>query len=206
MTIPKKYRGFTLMELTIVVSILAILALIILLGLNPMSQINKGFDSRRRNDLHKLKIAFEDYYADHDCYPPKTVLEQCGSAILKPYLSVIPCDPNDGSPYDMKIIPDNSVCPQQYAIYAPILSFYDKDVNEIPGCPQTLAVSSPNMTSKDLAVGCGAPELCYYLYGCVNGACVQVGEANQAACGPTWCYPDCSGNNCSNPVNFCVAK
>lgn len=206
----KNHRGFTLSEVMIVVSILVIISILLLIGLNPMAQFLKGFDTRRKDDLHKLKIAFEAYYADHECYPPKTVLDQCGSAVLKPYLNAIPCDPDDGLPYDLAIYPDNSVCPQQYAIYAPIMSFYDKDANNIPGCPKTIAVNSPDMENVDISAGCGVSRECYYLYGCVRGACVQVAEGGTSVCSPTYCESDCGGVQCSAKnlqdeyVNECV--
>ena len=119
---------------------LLFLALPLFTTINPIAQIFKGYDTRRKADLAMLKTAFESYYADYDCYPPATILNNCGGADLQPYLSQIPCDPNDKTPYKIFTLPEGSACPQKYAIYAPILSFFDKLADSIPSCPQTFAV------------------------------------------------------------------
>ena len=67
-------------------------------------QLQKARDSRRKSDLLKIKVAFENFYNDNDCYPSADVLENCGGKSpsnheLSPYLQNIPCDPADGSHY-----------------------------------------------------------------------------------------------------------
>ncbi|PIP14675.1 hypothetical protein COX47_03920 [Candidatus Roizmanbacteria bacterium CG23_combo_of_CG06-09_8_20_14_all_35_49] len=61
--------GFTLMELLIVIAIIAILATIAIVLLNPMQQISKAQDGRRKNDLATFQKVLEDYYNDKGCYP-----------------------------------------------------------------------------------------------------------------------------------------
>jgi prepilin-type N-terminal cleavage/methylation domain-containing protein len=96
----KKTRGFTLIELLVVVTILALLIIGALLSLNKNR--DKATDAKSKSDLSRLKIAFEDYYNDKNCYPPAEWFdgtEDCGSSSLKPYLAQIPCDPRTGKPY-----------------------------------------------------------------------------------------------------------
>ena len=60
-------RGFTLIELMIVVAIIAILATI---GLTVYSGVQRGArDSKRQADLQEIQKALEQYYASHRFYP-----------------------------------------------------------------------------------------------------------------------------------------
>lgn len=192
----KLHSGFTLAEISIVVTIVVILALAVLIGLNPIAQIVKGYDTRRKADLAMIKTAFESYYADHDCYPAASILTHCGGTDLRPYLNTIPCDPNDNTPYKIYTVPENSDCPQQFAVYAPILAFFDRLANTIPTCPKTYAVYSSDMLNADIIAGCSGVKSCARKYGCQNGYCVVVAEDTQVACSPWSCDPDC-GLDCS---------
>ena len=192
-----KSSGFTLMELLVVITVIIVLGIALLVSINPMSQILKGFDTRRKSDLNKIKIAFEAYYSDHDCYPPSSVLSQCGSAALEPYLSSIPCDPSSKAAYKIKILPENSSCPQQFAVYASTASLFGS--SNITGCPNTYAIYSSNMGSLDLIRGCGTTtQTCNIIYGCVSGACTIIGVDQLVTCrnGTSSCDTDCGGLNC----------
>jgi prepilin-type N-terminal cleavage/methylation domain-containing protein len=196
-----KQKGFTLTELLIVVSIIVVLGLAILVGINPLSQIFKGYDARRKSDLSRIKIAMEAYYSDHDCYPAFPLKDAqlrpsyaCGSDILKPYLDSMPCDPNTKTPYTIYVTPIGSTCPQQFAVYAQIYSFFDSQANNIDYCPKTIAFSSPGMLNTDIIFGCSFQEVCKVLYGCVDYACVVVAEDGKSPCRYDWCESDCNGN------------
>lgn len=207
----KIHPGFTLAELLIVVSIVVILGIIALIGINPSAQIFRGFDTRRRADLNKIKIAFEGYYSDKGCYPPASVLSQCGSNALSPYLPSIPCDPNDGTPYKIKIVPEDSVCPQAFAIYTTLYSFFSKLSTQIDNCPDTFAVYSENMNNVDLIQGCSGVLTCVNKYGCINGSCALVAVDQPAPCRPSYCDSDCGEVNCQQTnksgrfINECVS-
>lgn len=102
-----KSRGFTLIEILVVFSIIAILT--ILGFMSWKAQIDKANDARRKADLERLRIAFEDFYNDYNCYPPAGVLDpdfldNCGGGDLKPYLDKIPCDPVTRKPYVFQLI------------------------------------------------------------------------------------------------------
>lgn len=62
-----KKRGFTLIEMLLVVSIIALLASMILVGLGGARA--KARDSRRIADLHNIQNALELYYAKYGFYP-----------------------------------------------------------------------------------------------------------------------------------------
>jgi prepilin-type N-terminal cleavage/methylation domain-containing protein len=56
-----KAKGFTLMELLIVIAILAILSVALVLMLNPAETLRKGRDSQRMSDLATMKTAIGLY-------------------------------------------------------------------------------------------------------------------------------------------------
>ncbi|KKT61890.1 MAG: hypothetical protein UW56_C0016G0024 [Candidatus Collierbacteria bacterium GW2011_GWD1_44_27] len=206
------WRGFTLAELLIVISIIAILAVLILLTLNPFSYIKKAYDTERKTDIHKIKNALENYFADHDSYPPnlQTILADCDGNSLGPYLEKIPCDPNTKQAYPSYTIPEDSTSPQSYAIYAPTTSTNFPDANIIPQCRDTLISSSPGMKNIDIIKGCGGtPPPCYIYYGCKSGACVIVTMDGDVTCYPSSCDTDCGAGDvpietfCSSPNAEC---
>ena len=96
----KKRRGFSLIEVLVVVGILALLLII---GFQQFgTQMAKGRDARRKADLDKIKKVYEDYASDYNQYPPFGTLDTCGDSTgtaLEKYLNEIPCDPANGSPY-----------------------------------------------------------------------------------------------------------
>lgn len=63
----KKNRGFTLMELLIVMVILSILVAIATGTYTTSSK--RGRDNRRKNDLRNIATALESYYSDKGTYP-----------------------------------------------------------------------------------------------------------------------------------------
>lgn len=99
--LPARWRGFTLMELLIVVAIIGILASIAMASY--ITAQKKGRDSRRINNLKEVQSAWEQYYADNNSTYPAT----CGFSVTPTpgvmsgvYLPVgYPIDPKSGSPY-----------------------------------------------------------------------------------------------------------
>lgn len=113
-------RSFTLVELLIIIGLIAILVAALIVLIDPLHQIYKSEDARRKSDLATLNKAMEDYYNDKGCYPKpedicydtpinicsgigafKTVQSKtcniCGfestSPSFAPYLNQLPCDP-----------------------------------------------------------------------------------------------------------------
>lgn len=69
-------RGFTLIELLIAIAIIGILASGLLLLVNPVAQIQKANDARRKSDLGQIQKGLEQYYNDHNQYPISTASYQ----------------------------------------------------------------------------------------------------------------------------------
>lgn len=107
------------MELLIVIALIALIAVVALVLFDPMQQIGKGYDAKRKHELADLQKVMEDYYNDKGCYPkpadicydsPINICTGAGSRVLEsqtchicgnesnsppfsPYLSRLPCDP-----------------------------------------------------------------------------------------------------------------
>jgi len=94
-------RGFTLIEILIVVAIIAILASVVLVGLGPTQQA--GRDARRLSDLHEVQNGLELYYNKNGAYPipnPAT-WAQLSTALNGAGVGVnsVPNDPSSGKNY-----------------------------------------------------------------------------------------------------------
>lgn len=200
--------GFTLAEILIVITILTILGLTVLIGVNPMMQFLRGYDTRRKADLYKIKIAFEAYYADHDCYPSLDILNSCGSNALEPYLATIPCDPSSQKPYTLYIgTNENPTCPQKIAVYASLANKFDPKGDEIKFCPDTIAATLGEMTYLETVTGCSSRVYCSDWYGCQSGACILVARDAFPSCSPsTNCDNRCGAPSNQTPEEFCSKK
>ncbi|HMO78810.1 MAG TPA: type II secretion system protein [Candidatus Paceibacterota bacterium] len=63
-----KNKGFTLLEILIVIAILTILFAIITIYLNPPYIFSKSYDSQRLTDSNTLEKAIQQYFIDHKNY------------------------------------------------------------------------------------------------------------------------------------------
>ena len=147
----KKYtRGITMIETLVVLVIVGILGTVGMLTLN-VSRVSAR-DAERKADLEKIKVAFEDYYSDNNCYPPAGSLDTCDSSALAPYLSAVPCDPQHDTPY--VYYPLSNTC-AGYRLYASLERTDDESIAAL-GC--------------DGATGCGCGN--GYNYGVSAGTTV----------------------------------
>ena len=98
-------KGFTLMELIIVIGIISML---MLMGIGSYSNIQRSArDTRRMSDLKELRTALYSYYADEGSYPDGTstgsfCTPDCGTSVTDPtnwillsteYVNPLPIDP-----------------------------------------------------------------------------------------------------------------
>jgi prepilin-type N-terminal cleavage/methylation domain-containing protein len=127
----RNISAFTLIEILIVITILAILITIGALLLT--NNINKGNDAKRKADLQRISVAFEEYYTDHNCYPLGDVLKTCGGNGLAPYLNNIPCDPIYNSPYCYLPDTDKPTCFQKFNILTTLKYLADPAIAQL-GC------------------------------------------------------------------------
>jgi prepilin-type N-terminal cleavage/methylation domain-containing protein len=130
--------SFSLMELLIVIAIVALVAAAAFALLNPKRQIEKAWNSKRKNELNLLKKVLEEWYNDKNCYPdgqkicydwdPSITDTQgnpychiCGTeasnpADLSSYLPRAPCDPEHPNKEYLYSY-ENSSCPKWYRVY-----------------------------------------------------------------------------------------
>jgi len=62
-------KGFTLIEMLIVIAVIGILAVAVLSAINPVEQMKKARDTRRRSNAAELLNGLERYYTTHEEYP-----------------------------------------------------------------------------------------------------------------------------------------
>lgn len=92
-----KQKGFTLIELMIVVLIIGILSGVTLGVLNSGGIRQKAKDTQRTADIKRIQTALELYFSDHRGYPKTSgwVSANSGlSALIGPYIDKIPTDPS----------------------------------------------------------------------------------------------------------------
>lgn len=148
----KNNYAVSLIEVVLVMAILLLLLAGVYFAVR--TQVGKGQDAKRKDDLERIKVAFEDYYNDNGCYPTPDMIDDCDSNELSPYLNRIPCDPVSGDPY--KMITDqygSDACPTWYKVYTKMENTDDVNIVKL-GCQEGCqidgdtyhyGVSSPNV-------------------------------------------------------------
>lgn len=154
-SLKEESSGFTLVELIITLSILGVILMWMLLSFKPLTQICKAKDARRKADLNKIQNVLEDYYNDHNCYPPSFICKES----FKPYFSEIPCDPDGGS-YGYSVAEG---CSQWYRLYAKLCYKEDPDIVKVgcrTGCgPAGTSDYNYGVASTNVALEIGSEEL-----------------------------------------------
>lgn len=123
MNIRNSKSGFTLIEILLVIGIIAVLATVVIVSLDPATRFKNARDARRFSDIQSILSATQQYIVDHKgALPPSldTTEKQLGtdssgcdmtyglcsanpsycldlSTELAPYLKSIPYDPQNGS-------------------------------------------------------------------------------------------------------------
>lgn len=160
-------KGFTILEIVIILAILVILATIGIALMNPVVQINKANDGRRKGELATMGRILEDFLNDKGRYPrpseicydagnyiPEsgtTTCHMCGSNAaspnLAPYLGTLPCDPQTPKSNYIYEVNDEDE-PTLYRIYSRLAITSDPLISQL-GCQN----------------GCGPYGICQYNYG-----------------------------------------
>src|SRR3989344_7871323 len=106
------HKGFTLIEVLVVIGILGILATVALVAINPAEAQKKARDTQRLKDMATLQSVIEQYLADNPGANNVLItggnkdssggIKVCGTtnwlgADLCPYLNVVPTDPSNRS-------------------------------------------------------------------------------------------------------------
>ncbi len=130
--ITKQKKGFTLIEILIVVAIIAILASVVLVGLGPTQEA--GRDARRISDLSEVQNGLELYYNKCGIYPSATagscVAVTLGSDGVSAYkamsaaliaqgigVSSVPVDPSNVAPHQYSYA-ENGASATSYVLQA----------------------------------------------------------------------------------------
>lgn len=155
----KKYGtsslGFTLVELLIVIAIIGLLASGLMMILNPVAQIQKANDARRKSDLGQVQKALEQYYNDNGKYPTNTATYQItGTAWGSPwgtYIQTLPADPTSAKQY--VYVTDSTQ--QTYWLYT---SLDNKKDPQLCGTGGTVCPNAAGLTGSP----CGIGAICNY--------------------------------------------
>jgi len=146
----EKSRGFTLIEILVVIAILSILTLSI--GGNFVNSFIKGRDSKRKQDLESIAKALELYYYDLKAYP--TALPGGGTPFINQshtsviYLQQMPYDPSTRNSYCYTTDTSGTY----YKIYANLENSKDSKVFPTPAdhpcsvTPYNYGIASTNIT------------------------------------------------------------
>jgi hypothetical protein len=93
------------------------MTILLILTLNPITQIKKGQDAQRQQDLKQINNALDTFYNDTNCYP--TALSQLSGSTV--YMKTVPSDPASRNGWqDYAYVTDNSSCPQWNVIFAKV--------------------------------------------------------------------------------------
>jgi len=99
----KKIKGFTLLELLIVIGLIGILIAVSVTSYGTIQK--KTRDSRRESDLKALQNAFEQYYADKKGIYPKQGTDITSVTTYLP--AGLPVDPKNTGTYVYTLTYDN---------------------------------------------------------------------------------------------------
>ncbi|MBI4993780.1 type II secretion system protein [Candidatus Wolfebacteria bacterium] len=149
-------KGFTLIEMLIVVAIIAILSSVFLVGLRGFR--SSAYDARRLADLQKIQSYLEIYYTKYRCYPSSQTpgcstgadtsvsWADLGTALnAAGVVNNLPNDPIPGGTYSYGISADR----QSYVLGAPLTAGHSA-YNE----PTTIAATTYGVSCAKDSIFC----------------------------------------------------
>lgn len=142
-----RVKAFTLIEILVAISILAVLSLI---GFFAYSQVFKSSrDTKRQSDLKFMQSAFEQFHADNFRYPNNSEVQEGMPLTLnnKTYLGQVPQDPKITPAYKYEALncTSGTNC-QNYCLYAKLENSNNATIPSIctsAGSTYNYAVTKP---------------------------------------------------------------
>ena len=148
-------KGFTLVELMIVITVIAILATIAVVTFTRVQKTAR--DSKRKEEMHSIVTALQGYYSEKSVYPVSAVAASANTvlspALTTNYMASVPVGPvgASGSNTDYMYVSGGSANNQTFAICATL---------EVPtGSGSSMwKVDSQNLAGAEVAdAPCTAP-------------------------------------------------
>lgn len=90
-------KGFTLVELMVVISIIGILATLLLLQLGVARQ--RARDASRIAHINQIRTSVELYFDDNGQYPQVATYAALGALVVPKYITQLPLDPINSGNY-----------------------------------------------------------------------------------------------------------
>lgn len=84
----RKKKGFTLVELLVVIAIISILVTMVIIAIDPIRVIRESRDSKNRSELNGVKAALQLYLNEHNHYPGPADGDL--NALVDDYIRVLP--------------------------------------------------------------------------------------------------------------------
>lgn len=191
-TIFKNPSGFTIIELLIFITILALLFLVS--ALFAPTYLKKARDAKRKADLEKIKVTLYDYYFDENCFP-KT-LPGCNEGLSVDgtvYFNNFPCDPK-GNGYGYQV--EEEDCSQWFKILANLENIQDTDIDKV-GCRHGCGLQCEynyGLSSTNIRLNSG----CVVYYACSpSRQCIEYEDPWKSDCPKVFENdPTCNDNIC----------
>jgi len=177
-----RVSSFTLIEILVVVAILALL--LMLTAFTFRGQLSKGKDAKRKADLHKIKIALEEYEKDHEYYPPDL------DSLESDYVRQIPQDPTTKQPYEYTPEAEANY-PSYYWAFTVLEKEDDSQIIEL-GCSSGCGPTEEDAEDYNYYITSpNAPNPFYAssgYWGCVGGVCIGIGtnDEGRLECDPNF--------------------
>lgn len=143
----KHLKGFTLIEILIIVTLIVILAVGVITLLNPVGELDKARDAKRKSDLAQIQRLLELYYNDNESYPANL---NFGNA-FNPYTAKLPNDPKSNKNYAYR----TTGARQNYFLYASL----DRGGKDPQACT---GVNNLCPNAGALTCGAAASAVCNY--------------------------------------------